>query len=75
MFRFEKEQSVWDFNGTKIGTFAGGTSTNDLVVTLNSSATPMTMNVSARLKAGQYRKSRKSVTWPRRTRSMTPSIR
>src|SRR5579862_5367214 len=32
-------------------------------------ATPTTMNVSARLNAGQYLKSMKSVTWPRRIRS------
>ena len=34
-----------------------------------STATPTTMNVSARLKAGQALRSRKSVTCPRRTRS------
>src|SRR5436190_13967365 len=43
------------------------------------SATPTTMKVSARLKAGQKRRSRKSVTWPSRTRSrrfeMLPPIR
>src|ERR671919_256415 len=33
-------------------------------------ATPATMNVSARLKAGQKRRSRKSVTCPRRIRSI-----